>query len=120
MIPDDEARLEKYYAKQPDAIRECLLALRQIILAVDKHITAQRKFQIPFFYYKDKKLCYLWVNRKKLLLGFATDKSVLPDNGTAKKRDAYQSIQIDPEKDIPMRMIRKNLKERIALYRNTK
>jgi len=45
---------------------------------VDEEIVHERKFQLPFFSYKGKKLAFLWMNRKKLIVGFITDKRVLP------------------------------------------
>lgn len=114
------AELENYYLKQPEPIQGCLLALRRIILAADNHITEVRKYQVPFFYYKDKGLSFLWVNRKKLLLGFVTDKAVLPPTPGLKRKDSYEMIQIDPNQDIPLQMIRKHLKLQMKMYDNFK
>ncbi len=41
--------LENYYLKQKEPFQSCLLALRDIILDVNKDIVAMRKYQIPFF-----------------------------------------------------------------------
>ncbi len=102
--------------KQPEPTQGCLLALKKIILELDPNITQQRKFQIPFFYYKDKKLCYLWVNKKKLQLGFVEDKTIHPRKEGVKLKDKYESIIIDPNKDIHIKMIVRNLKKTIKLY----
>lgn len=65
---------EYYYEKQETATRECLLALKAIILSVDKNIVHTRKYQIPFFCYKEFNLGFLWVHRKKIIVGFVQDK----------------------------------------------
>lgn len=110
------AQLEQYYAKQPEPFQGCLLALKDIILAVSPHITHVRKFQIPFFYYKDKKLCYLWVTRKKLQLGFVEDKKINPPSTEFKRKDKYVSIIVDPNADLPMEFILGQIQRLMELY----
>ncbi len=102
--------------KQPEPIQGCLLALKNFILEIDPNITHQRKFQIPFFYYKDKKLCYLWVNKKKIQFGFIEDKTIHPKKEGVKLKDKYHSIIIDANKDIPIKMIIRDLKKMIKVY----
>lgn len=101
MIP----KLEGYYASKPEPYQSCLLALRDIILSVDEDIVHERKFQIPFFSYKNKKLGYLWLNGKKLMLGFCIDKSLLPQMEGVKPKDQYESFRINPNEDIPIDFI---------------
>jgi hypothetical protein len=108
--------LENYYLKQPEPIQGCLLALKDIILGLNTHITHQRKYQIPFFYYKDKKLCFLWIKGKKLLLGFVEDKSIYPKVADIKRENRIEMIQINPNEDIPVELILQTLRERIRLY----
>lgn len=86
-------------------------------MRLDENITHQRKFQIPFFYYKDKKLCYLWVkDKKKLLFGVVEDKNIYPKKDGVKRKDKMESIQIDPYADIPIELILRLLQEKIDLY----
>ena len=108
--------LENYYLRQPEPIQGCLLALRKIILGVDERITPERKYQIPFFYYKGKKLCFLWVNRKKLLLGFIVDKTIYPVVAGFKRKDDFETMQIDPNADLPVKIILEKLLQRMKLY----
>jgi len=108
--------LESYYLKHPEPIQGCLLALKSIILSVDSEITQKQKYQIPFFYYKGRKLCYLWVNKKKLLIGYIIDKAIYPTIEGIKRKDDYESMQIDPNSDIPVNIIIENLRQRMKLY----
>jgi hypothetical protein len=114
-----EPLLDNYYLKQPEPMQSCLLALKDIILGLDKNITHQRRFQIPFFYYKDKKLSYLWVTKKKLQMGFIEDKNIHPKKEGVKLKDKYESMIINPQADIPIELIIQKLNERIALYKNS-
>lgn len=110
------AELENYYLSHPEPIQGCLLALRRIILNADNQITETRKYQVPFYYYKGKKLTFLWVNRKKLLLGFITDKTIYPVVAGSRRKDEMEMIQIDPNKDLPVEMILEHLHRLMKLY----
>ncbi|MES2809614.1 MAG: DUF1801 domain-containing protein [Bacteroidota bacterium] len=101
--------LELYYMSKPEPYRSCLLALRDIILSQNAGICHERKFQIPFFTYKGKKLGYLWLNGKKLMVGFCTDKTLLPAIGNVKPKDRYESVSIDPNIDLPVEWLLKTL-----------
>jgi hypothetical protein len=56
--------LENYYEKLEEPAKSCLLALRTIILNQDKDVSAAWKYGMPFFCYKGKMFCYLWVHKK--------------------------------------------------------
>src|ERR1700742_975462 len=56
--------LENYYQQQEEPTRSCLLAVRTIILKQDKDISASWKYGMPFFCYRGKMFCYLWVHKK--------------------------------------------------------
>lgn len=113
------SELENYYLKQTEPVQSCLLALRSIIMGISPLITHERKYQIPFFYYKGKKLSYLWVNKKKLQLGFIEDKCLQEPVEGMKLKDRYQSIIINPREDIPVEIIVENLQALIHLYDNS-
>ncbi|RYU96485.1 DUF1801 domain-containing protein [Emticicia agri] len=112
------SELENYYLKQTEPIQSCLLALKNIIMSIHPLITHERKYQIPFFYYKGKKLAYLWVTRKKLQVGFIEDKCLQEPIEGVRLKDKYQSIIVNPNEDIPMGVIVRNLKDLIHLYDN--
>ncbi len=57
-------QLDNFYLQQSEPTQGCLLALREIILKQDKNITAELKYGMPFFCYKGKMFCYLWVHKK--------------------------------------------------------
>lgn len=108
--------LDDYYLRFAEPYQGCLLSLRYIILDVNKEITHERKYQIPFFLYKGKKLAFLWVTHKKLMVGFVTDKSILISENGTKLKDQLEMIQVDPNADIPKEMIVARLEELIHKY----
>lgn len=112
--------LESYYLSKPEPYQSCLLALRDIILNANSQIIHERKFQIPFFTYKDKKLAYLWLDKKKLKLGFCLDKSLQEVTPGVKPKDQYESMLIDPNEDIPIEIILEKLSVYLKRIENGK
>lgn len=108
--------LDSYYEKQDAMVRECLFALKSIILSVDDNITHIRKYRIPFFCYKEFNLGFLWVHRKKIIVGFIEDKKILCQPTTGKRRDKVMTIRINPLEDIPLDYIKNSIKELIIGY----
>ncbi len=109
-------KLDDYYLRHPEPFQGCLLAMKHLILNLDNRITHERKYQIPFFCFEGKKLAFLWVNRKKLMLGFVTDKSMIPRCVGIKHKDRFETIQLDPNADLPVEMITEKLREQIRIY----
>ena len=107
--------LEFYYLSKPEPYQSCLLALKDFILHANPNICHERKFQIPFFTYKGKKLGYLWLDGKKLKLGFCLDKSLQEAPTGTKPKDKYESMQIDPNADLPVVVILQKLNYYLAL-----
>jgi hypothetical protein len=56
--------LDNFFLNQKEPVKGCLLALREIILKHDPHISAAWKYGMPFFCYKGKMFCYLWLHKK--------------------------------------------------------
>ena len=107
--------LESYYLSKPEPYQSCLLALRDLILRANPNICHERKFQIPFFTYKGKKLGYLWLNGKKLMLGFCLDKNLQELIGGVKPKDKYESMRIAPNADLPVDIILQKLAYYLSL-----
>ena len=108
--------LEHYYDKQNDATKACLLALKSIIMSVDPQIVHFRKYQIPFFRYKNFNISFLWVNKKKILLGFVVDKKVIPAENGLRQKDGISTLEINPLEDIPIEHIKSKLSDLIECY----
>lgn len=108
--------LQHYYDKQEKTARECLLALKAIVLSVDENIVHIRKYQIPFFRYKEFNLGFLWVNKKKILLGFVVDKKAMPQENMKRQKDEVSTLEINPLADIPIELIKKKLSDLVEGY----
>ncbi|WP_299183083.1 DUF1801 domain-containing protein [uncultured Chryseobacterium sp.] len=112
--------LQHYYDKQETATRECLLALKSIVLSVDENIVHKRKYQIPFFCYNEFNLGFLWVHRKRILVGFIEDKKVQSETISRQKKDSVFTMEINPLEDIPIDIIKENFGGLIKKYSHYK
>jgi len=114
------SELDNFYLQQPEPARSCLLALKEIILAQDKDVTAAWKYRMPFFCYKGKMFCYLWVDKKTLqpYLGLVEGKYFNDPDLLQEKRSRMKILLFDPSKDLPVRKIKSVLKQALDLYRN--
>lgn len=112
--------LENWFFDQPEPNRSCLLALRQLILDHDQHMKMAYKWGGPFFYYQGKVCCYLWIDKKTMLpyVAFYEGKHL---NNPALEwggRTRIKSLAINPNADLPVKLLNKVLKDALDLYRN--
>ena len=56
--------IDDYFSRREEPIRSCLQSLRDHILGFSPHLQEQMKYGMPFFNYKGKMACYLWVHKK--------------------------------------------------------
>ena len=114
------SNLDNYYLQKEEPIKSCLLALREIILSQDKEITPEWKYGMPFFCYKGKMFCYLWVHKKSLqpYLGIVEGKRIHHPKLIEEKRSRMKVMLFDPEKDLPVKEIKTVLHTAIDLYKS--
>jgi Domain of unknown function (DU1801) len=112
--------LDNFYANQTEPYKSCLLALSKIILQKDKHITTALKYGMPFFMYKGKMFCYLWVDKKsnEPYLGIVEGALVNHPLLIQGKSTRMKTIQFNANKDLPLKIINTILKQTLDLYRN--
>lgn len=114
--------LDHYYLNLDEPTKSCLLALREIILSQDPNVTSAWKYSMPFFCYKGKMFCYLWVHKKYkqpyigLVEGKHFDNSIL----IQEKRSRMKIMLFDPAKDLPIKTIISLLQQALNLYRSGK
>ena len=56
--------IEQYFAQKEEPTRSCMQFLRTHILAQNTNLTEAWKYGMPFYCYKGKMCCYLWVHKK--------------------------------------------------------
>jgi len=63
--------IDDFYLQKEEPVKSCLIFLRNYILNYDSNITEAWKYKMPFFCYKGKMFCYLWVHKKMACLIWA-------------------------------------------------
>lgn len=110
--------LENYYEQHEEPIKSCLLALRTIILNQNEDISASWKYGMPFFCYKGKMFCYLWVHKKygQPYIGIVEGKHFEEPFLIQEKRSRMKIFLFDPNEDLPLNTIQNIIQKAISLY----
>jgi hypothetical protein len=103
-----------------EAIQGTLLALQHLILETDAAVTTAIRYGMPFFFYKGKRFCYLWVHKKlnQPYIGFIHSQHLSHPKLLLEKRASIKIMLFNPEKDLPVRTIRQLVQASIDLYKN--
>lgn len=120
MIPGEENASDRFYLEQEEPARSCLLALRQLILKQDALLTPAWKYGMPFFCYKNKMCCYLWLDKitGQPYLGVVEGKRIVHPQLVQEKRSRMKVIRFDPHRDLPVKTITAILQQMLELYRS--
>lgn len=112
-------QLDNFYLQKAEPVKGCLLALREIILKHDKDISAAWKYGMPFFCYKGKMFCYLWVHKKfhQPYIGIVEGKRFDHPNLIIEKRSRMKIMLFEADQDLPIEAIQAILKQAIDLYK---
>ena len=110
---------DNYFLQQPEPGKACLLALRQLICSFDANITEAWKYGMPFYCYKGKMFCYLWVHKKyrQPYLGIVEGGKINHPLLLQEKRARMKIMLVDPLKDIPAATINSILKKALVFYK---
>ena len=113
---------DNFYLQQDEPIKGCLLALRQIILSQDKEVTNAWKYGMPFFCYKGKMFCYLWLHKsyKQPYIGIVEGKLFDEPFLIQEKRSRMKIMLLDPNEDLPLKTIETILQKAINFYKQAK
>lgn len=112
--------LANFYLDKAEPNKSCLLALRDIVLQQDEHITESRKYGMPCFCYKGRAFCYLWSDKKTsgpYLLLVEGNHLHHPDLETG-DRKRMKIFRVNPKIDLPISTINDVINQALDLYRN--
>jgi hypothetical protein len=111
--------IDNFYYQKEEPTKGCLIALREIILKQDEDISATWKYGMPFFCYKGKMFCYLWVKPKggEPYIGLIEGKRFDHPDLLIEKRSRMKIMLFNPNKDLPVETINAILKQAINLYK---
>ena len=111
---------DRFYEQQEEPVKSCLLALKKIILEQDKIISAEWKYGMPFFCYKGKMFCYLWVHKvtHQPYIGFVEGKHLNHPDLIIEKRARMKIILFAADEDLPVATIEDLVQQALDLYRS--
>jgi hypothetical protein len=110
--------LDNFYLQLEEPNKSTLIALREIILQQDIEVTNAWKYGMPFFCYKGKMFCYLWVHKKYkqpyigIVEGNRFDEAYLIQEA----RSRMKIMLIDSNKDLPLKKIENVLRKALSFY----
>lgn len=109
--------LDEFFLNKPEPQKGCLLFLREQILALDPAVTETKKYGMPFYEYKNKRFCYLWLQRSsaKPYVGFTDGNKLNFPELIQEKRTRMKIMLIEPMQDIPIKRLQEILKKSLSL-----
>ena len=111
--------IDNYFLEKEEPVKSYLLTLRDYILQYDKNIAEAWKYRMPFYCYKGKMFCYLWVHKKYHLayLGIVEGGKIKHPDLIQEKRARMKIMLFEPTKDVPLKTIHAILKTALSLYK---
>lgn len=109
---------DNYYLQKEEPVKSCLSALRKIILDRNPEITEAWKYRMPFFCYKGKMFCYLWIDKKTNFpyLGIVEGKRIDHPGLVQDDRSRMKIMTFNPNEDLPLETILDILDSVLLLY----
>ncbi|OXA75671.1 protein of unknown function (DU1801) [Flavobacterium aquidurense] len=100
-------QLDDFYLKQEEPVKGVFLALREINLKQDDNITHVLKYGMPFFCYKGKMFCYLWIHKKhkQPYIGIVEGKHFDEPFLLQEARSRMKIMLLNPDEDLPLEQI---------------
>jgi len=113
-------QLDDFYLKQEEPVKGIFLSLKEIILNQDKDITNVLKYGMPFFCYKGKMFCYLWIHKKykKPYIGVVEGKHFDETFLLQEARSRTKIMLFDASEDLPLEQIEKVVDKALNLYKS--
>lgn len=110
--------VDAFFLNHPEPIKDTLLFLREHILKIDTRITEAWKYGMPFYCYRDKMFCYLWVHKKygEPYLGIVEGSLLNDPELRQEKRARMKILLLNPYEDIPLEKIGAILAQLLAHY----
>ncbi len=112
-------QLDDFYLNQEEPIKGIFLALKEIILKQDKDITNVLKYGMPFFCYKGKMFCCLWIHKKfkQPYIGIVEGKPFDEPFLIQEARSRMKIMLLNTDEDLPIEKIETILEKALNLYK---
>ena len=113
-------QLDDFYLNQEDSVKELFLALKEIIIKQDKDISHVLKYGMPFFCYKGKMFCYLWIHKKtkQSYIGIVEGKHFDEPFLIQENRSRMKIMMFNADEDLPVEKIELIISKALNLYKS--
>ncbi|WP_231427571.1 DUF1801 domain-containing protein [Pedobacter sp. Leaf250] len=107
--------LDNFFEQKDEPIKGCLQYLRLLLIGYED-ITEHWKYGLPFYYYKGKMFCYIWIHKKyrQPYIGLVDGNKIDHEDLLREKRARMKILLINHLEDIPEKKIKSILRQ--ALY----
>jgi hypothetical protein len=114
--------IDLFFLQKDEPAKSSLLFLRKHIINFDAHITEAWKYKMPFYCYKGKMFCYLWVNKKthQPYIGIVEGRRIEHPLLIIEKRSRMKILPLDASTDLPITTIDIILNMALAIYQDKK
>jgi len=111
--------IDNYFLQLEEPYKSMLQFLRDHILRSDAAMEERWQYGMPFYYYKDKRICYCWVHKKlkQPYLGIVEGNKNHHPELVQEKRARMKIFLLDPAKDMPVKKIKQILATAISFYK---
>ena len=110
---------EVYILKQKEPLQSIMLYIRQVIFDAVPEIDEKYKYNIPFYYYKEKPVCYINILKgtNYVDLGFWDGFKLSNKHGLLKSnnRKMVKSLEFLSLKDVDLTVLKETLIEAILI-----
>lgn len=95
-----------------------MLFLRSYIPTLSDDISEEWKYKLPFYYYKGKMFCYLWIHKKykQPYIGIVAGEKLEHPDLLLEKRARMKILLVNPEADIEVEKIKQILQQAMKHY----
>lgn len=110
--------IDNWYLDKTEPNKSCLQALRTWVPTLDEQITEAWKYRMPFFCFKGKMFCYLWIDKKshRPYIGIVEGGKIEHPALVQDKRARMKIMYIDPNADLPIKTMREILGQAMTFY----
>lgn len=108
--------IDNYILSLSSEKQETFLFLRQFILDSSNLIEEKWKYKLPFFYYKNKPLCYIYSDKISMYISFMRGKYINHSALVSDGRKYVKLYRIDPTEDIDTKELQAIIEQLFVLY----
>ena len=109
---------DDFFEKLEEPNKGVFLFLKSFMMDYNSNIAIYLKWGLPYFYYKEKPLCYIWKDKKtnEPYLSFAKGSKMKHPALIQGNRKLFKILPINPHQDIDVNLITEIIEEALKLY----